>query len=384
MNVFALKMLVGDRAKYIAIIMGLTFASLLITQQMSIFIGLISRTYTTITDCGIPDIWVCDPQSQFIDDIKPMQDTQLLRIRGIDGVQWAMPLYKGLIRARLSDGAFQATQVMGLDDTTLIGGPPEMVEGKLEDLRQAESLIIDEVGANDKFATVAPDGTKTPLKIGDTMELNDHRAVIVGICRVGKTWSSLPVIYTTYGRATSFAPQERRLLSFILVKVSEDAVPQEVCDRITRQTGMGAFTQSDFLIKTRDYFLKHTGIPINFGIAVGLGFVVGTAVAGQTFYSFTLENLRYFGTLKAMGAKNELLIRMITLQALLVGSIGYGLGVGLTALIGWANSSGELAFLMPWQLLAFTAVAILLICVLASLISMRKVMTLEPAIVFKG
>jgi putative ABC transport system permease protein len=216
------------------------------------------------------------------------------------------------------------------------------------------------------------------------MELNDHRAVIVGICRVGKTWSSLPVIYTTYNRATTFAPQERRMLSFILVKVNEGADPQEVCNRIRGITGMGAYTHGDFWRKTRDYFLEKTGIPINFGIAVGLGFLVGTAIAGQTFYSFTLDNLKYFGTLKAMGARNGLLVRMIAIQALLVGFIGYGLGVGLTAFIGWINSSGELAFLMPWQLLAFTAVAILIICVLASIISLRKVMLLEPAIVFKG
>jgi putative ABC transport system permease protein len=384
MNFIALKMLVGDRAKYIGIVMGLTFASLLITQQMAIFIGLIARTYTSITDLGVPDVWVCDSQSQFIDDIKPLQDTELLRVRGIDGVQWAMPLYKGLIRARLNDGTFQMSMVMGLDDATLTGGPPRMIQGRLDDLRISEGVIIDEAGAYDKFATAGADGTKIPLKIGDTMELNDHRVVIVGICRVGKTWSSLPVIYTTYGRATAFAPAERRLLSFILVKVTPGESAQAVCDRIKQITGLGAYTSHDFLLKTRNYFLLHTGIPINFAIAVGFGFIVGTAIAGQTFYSFTLENLKYFGTLKAMGARNGILIKMITLQALLVGSIGYGLGVGLTAFIGWINSDGELSFLMPWQLLVFTAVSILVICVLASVLCMRKVIVLEPAIVFKG
>ena len=384
MNIIAFKMLIGDRAKYIAIIMGLTFASLLITQQLSIFVGLIARTYTTISDCGIPDIWVCDPQSQFIDDIRPIQDTQLLRIRGIEGVQWAMPFYKGLIRARLETGTFQASTLLGLDDTTLIGGPPEMLEGRLEDLRTQEGIIIDDVGANDKFARIAPDGSKIPLKVGDTMELNDHRAVIVGICKYGRTWSSLPIIYTTYSRAVLFAPQERRLLSFLLVKVQQGEIPQHICDEIQKITGLGAYTHADFLLRTRNYFLLHTGIPINFGIAVALGFIVGTAVAGQTFYSFTLDNLRYFGTLKAMGTRNGVLLRMIVLQAMLVGFIGYGLGVGLAALIGWANENGDLAFLMPWQLLVFTAGAILLICVFASIISMRKVMRLEPAIVFKS
>ena len=166
--------------------------------------------------------------------------------------------------------------------------------------------------------------------------------------------------------------------------MQQGEIPQHICDQIQKITGLGAYTHADFLLRTRNYFLLHTGIPINFGIAVALGFIVGTAVAGQTFYSFTLDNLRYFGTLKAMGTRNGVLLRMIVLQAMLVGFIGYGLGVGLAALIGWANENGDLAFLMPWQLLVFTAGAILLICVFASIISMRKVMRLEPAIVFKS
>ena len=384
MNLIALKMLVGDRAKYLGIIMGLTFASLLITQQMAIFIGLITRTYSSISDLGLPDIWVTDPQVQFIDDIKPMQDTQLLRVRGVDGVLWAMPLYKGNIRARLGDGTFQNCIVMGLDDATLIGGPPEMLSGRLEDLRRAEAVIVDETGAADKLAKIGPEGKKRPLKVGDTMELNDHRAVVVGICRVGRTWSSQPVCYTTYTRATTFAPQERRLLSFILVKARPGVPLQTLCDRIHSITGLGAFSQHDFIRKTRNYFMEKTGIPINFGIAVVLGFVVGTAIAGQTFYNFTLDNLRYFGALKAMGAGTALLLRMILIQSVLVGCIGYGLGVGIASFIGWAARHGELAFLLPWWQLVLTAVAVLLICIIAALISMRKVIRLEPAIVFKG
>ena len=106
----ALKMLIGDRGKYLGIIMGLTFASLLITQQSSIFTGLMTRTYGPITDSSQPDIWVMDPKVQFIDDVKPMQDTQFFRIRGIR-CEWAVPLYKGLLKARLEDGNFQICNV---------------------------------------------------------------------------------------------------------------------------------------------------------------------------------------------------------------------------------------------------------------------------------
>jgi putative ABC transport system permease protein len=385
MNFVALKMLVGDRAKYLGIIMGITFASLLITQQLAIFIGLMSRTFGAVTDLALPDVWVMDPKVQFIDDIKPLQDTELYRVRGVAGVEWAVPLYKGLLKARLDSGEFQTCNVLGLDDTTLIGGPPEMVQGSLADLRRADGVIVDDVGAATKLAKVSTDGkARVPLKVGDTLELNDHRAIVVGLCRVSRTFQSQPVIYTTYTRATTFAPKERKLLSFVLVKAKAGVDQRELCKRIEDATGLMAVTSGGLKEMTVSYFMKNTGIPINFGIAVVLGFIVGTAIAGQTFYNFTLDNLKHFGALKAMGAGNGTLLRMILLQALIVGVVGYGIGVGLAALVGYMTRNSELAFLMPWQLLVVTGVAVTLICVFASLLSIRKVMKLEPAIVFKS
>lgn len=399
MNFVALKMLIGDRAKYLGIIMGLTFASLLITQQMAIFLGLMTRTFGAITDTGTPDIWVMDEKVQFIDDIKPMQDTELFRVRGVEGVQWAMPLYKGIIKARLSNGNFQSCNVFGLDDATLVGGPPEMVPdangrlATLSELRRSEGVIVDENGASDKLAKKVfekdhPDreirALRKPLVIGDTLELNDHRAIVVGICRVSRTFQSQPVIYTSYTRAMAFAPRERRLLSFVLVKARPGVPLGEVCSRISAATKLKAQTAEQFKWMTIWYFMKYTGIPINFGISVTLGFIVGTAIAGQTFYNFTLENLRHFGALKAMGARNGVLLRMILLQATMVGAIGYGLGVGLASLFGYVTRNTELAFFLPWQLLAVSAGAVVLICIAASLVSIHKVIKLEPAIVFKG
>lgn len=392
MNWVALKMLTGDRAKYLGIIMGLTFASLLITQQLAIFIGLMSRTYGAITDLALPDVWVMDPKVQFIDDIKPLQDTVLYRVRGIEGVEWAVPLYKGLLKARLDNGNFQTCNVLGLDDATLIGGPPQMVQGKLADLRRADAVIVDENGANGKLAHIdsdlegnpKPGAVAVPLKVGDSLELNDHRAIVVGICRNSRTFQSQPIVYTTYSRATLFAPKERKLLSFVLVKTGGGVDPASVAQRIEQTTHLAAYTRENFKKKTFMYFMKYTGIPINFGIAVVLGFIVGTAIAGQTFHSFTLENLRHFGALKAMGAGNGMLLRMILLQSLLVGIIGYGLGVGAATLFGYFTQKSELAFLLPWQLLIFTAAAVVMICVLSAFVSIRKVMALEPAIVFKS
>jgi putative ABC transport system permease protein len=383
MRQVALKMLMGDRARYVGIVMGLTFASLLITQQSAIFLGIIFRTFGSISDLGQPEIWVMDPKVQFIDDIKPLQDTQLYRVRGVEGVDWAVPLYKGLLKVRMADGRFQTCNVVGLDDATLVGGPPEMLEGSLADLRRTDAVIVDEYGAKGKLARLV-DGRSVPLTIGDELELNDHRASVVGICRVSRTFQSQPVIYTTFSRATAFAPRERKLLSFVLANAKPGADVAEVGRRIEAATGLAALTRSDFEWRTVVYYMKYTGIPINFGIAVLLGFVIGTAIAGQTFYNFTLDNLRHFGTLKAMGAGNGVLFRMIVLQAVVVGAIGWGLGVGAATLFGFLARNSELAFRMAWQLLAISGGAVLVICVLSATVSIRKVMRLEPAIVFKS
>jgi putative ABC transport system permease protein len=386
MNHIAIKMLMGDRGKYLGIIMGLTFASLIMTQQPAIFLGLMSRSYSFVTDVGLPDIWVMDEKVQFVDDIKPLQDTELYRVRGISGVEWAMPMYKGLLKARLADGTFQTCIVVGLDDATLIGGPPVMLEGKIDDLRRSDGIIVDIDGARDRLGkpSPTPGGKPIPLQVGDSMELNDHRAIVVGIAKVTRTFQSQPVVYTTYSRAKNYAPKERKLLSFVLVKAKPGQDLAELTRRIRTTTGLAAYTREEFKTLTYEYFMENTGIPINFGISVLLGFIVGAAIAGQTFYNFTLENLRQFGVLKAMGTGNWTLLRMILLQAVLVGTIGYGLGVGLTALFGYSMRNTILAFKFPWQLLIFSGAGVSLICVFAALLSIIKVIRLEPAIVFKG
>ncbi|MCI0381744.1 MAG: ABC transporter permease [Chlamydiae bacterium] len=383
MFIVALKMLMGDRAKYIGIILGLTFASFIIIQQASIFIGLMARTFGFISDTSQANIWVMNPRVQYIDDVKPLVDTELFRVRGIEGVSWAVPLYKGLIKARLRDGNFQNCVLIGIDDSTLIGAPPILLEGNIRDLRLTDGIIVNSVGAEDKLAIVIPGYEKRPLRVGDTIELNDNRAVVVGICKISRTFQAQPVIYTTFNRAVRFAPAERKVLSFILVQSANGINPEKLCKRIRALTGLAAYTRSQFATLTVNYFLRYTGIPVNFGVAIILGFIIGIAIAGQTFYNFTLDNLRYFGTFKAMGANNTLLTKMVLLQSFIVGTIGWGIGIGAASIFGIVSKGTELSFLLPWQLVLGSYIGILLICLFAATLSIRRVKKLEPAIVFK-
>jgi len=383
MNRIAIQMLTGDTGRYLGIVAGVVFASLLLIQQLSTFSGIMVQTYSGITAVDA-DIWVMDPEVKYIDDAKPMTDGQLGRIRSVEGVAWAVPLYKGSLRTRLDDGKYETVALYGVDDTTLIGGPAVMTEGKLADLRGSDAVVVDSLSAVDKLAHIAPDGTKTPLRVGDTIELNDHRAVVVGFCRVSRGFQSLPVVYTTYHRAISFAPSERKTLSFVLASAQSGSDVVTVTRKIHEVTGLGAYTSSAFIRKTLTYFFTETGIVISFGLSVGVAFLIGTMIAGQTFYNFTTDNLRHFGALKAMGATNRTLLRMIVLQAALVGAVGFGIGTGAACLLGLGMKRTQVGFRLPWEVVVFTAAAVVLICMAASFLSIRKVMRLEPGIVFKG
>jgi putative ABC transport system permease protein len=378
MNWVAWRMLTGDRAKYLGTIFGVAFGTLLISQQTAIFVGLMSRTASQISDIREAAIWVMRPEVQNSDEIKPLGENDVFRVRGVPGVSWAVRFFKGLARARVADGSFRQVSLLGLDDDTLVGAPTEMLLGSLSELRHPDAVIVDKAG----FEYLWPG---QPLALGNTLEMNDQRAIIVGICKASAPFQTFPIMYCRYTQAMEFVARERNRMSFVLAQPDELTSVAEACRRIQAQTGLLALSRLEFVWRTVGYYLRSTGIPVNFGITIGLGFIVGTAIAGQTFYLFTLENLRQFGALKAMGLTNGRLSLMVLLQASIVGCIGFGIGVGLTALFfeGTKNLAHLAGFYLPWQVVALSAGAVSLIVVLASLVSARKVLVLEPAEVFR-
>jgi putative ABC transport system permease protein len=378
MNWIAWKMLTGDRAKYFGIVFGVAFGSLLIAHQTSIFVSIMRRTVSQVIDVADADIWVMDSRTQSIDDLRALSDTDVLTVRGTPGVAWAVRFYKGMVTARQSSGLYRQVVLMGLDDTTLTGAPRTMLVGELADLRRPDAVIVDKAGYEYLFPG-------EPVELGKTIEMNDRRAVVVGVCHASAPFQTFPVLFTRYSQAMRFAPPQRNLMTFVLAKANPESAPEAVCREIENRTDLMALTTSQFIWKTVGYYMGSTGIPINFGITVLLGFFVGTAIAGQTFYLFTLENLKQFGNLKAMGVTNGRLVGMILLQGSIVGVLGFGMGVGMAA--AFFESTKDVTHLagfhMPWQIMALTAAAVTLIVILSSLVSIRKVLVLEPAVVFR-
>jgi putative ABC transport system permease protein len=379
MYVMALKMLFGDRVRYCMLVSALAFCSLLINQQSSVFSGLMLWTTATIRNSQVP-IWVMDPKVEQVNESKPMRDTDLGRVRSVPGVAWAVPFYLSNQQARLPDGNFKTVQLIGLDAATLIGAPPVILQGALDYLRQAKGVFIDLAGIEK-----LNENRKVPLQVGDTFEINDNEARIVGILQAARSFYGLPQVYTTYERAIELAPKMRKNMSFILVQPSPNVNDRDLAASIQKQTGLKALVENDFFWSTIWWFFRNTGIPISFGTTILLGFIVGVGIAGQTFYSFVTENLGNLGALKAMGASHSLLYRMIILQALIAGIIGYGIGLGIASLFGLMTlKSGQPPFYMPFAIPLLTFGMILVICIISAGLAIRRISKLETAEVFRA
>jgi putative ABC transport system permease protein len=379
MNFIALKMLIGDRAKYLGLIFTIAFCTFLLENQTSIFAGILKRTGSQIADVTDADIWVMDPKTEYFEQTKALKDTDLTRVRGVDGVQWAVKLFKGSPVARTLDGKFAVSFCLGLDDATLTGAPRKMLLGSWERLREPDSIVIDKAG----YLLLFPG---EPLELGRTLELNDHKVTIVGISDPPAPFLSFPVMHTRYSQAVNFVGRERTQLSYVLVKPQRGVDAMELCRRIEAQTGLRARTNDQFQWDCIRYYLRNTGIPVNFGITITIAVIVGVVVAGQTFYLFTIENLKQFGAIKAIGVTNWRLIGMILLQAFTVGIIGFSLGTGMAAAFFdfFSRQIATRGLILMWQNVAITGGCIFFVMILASILSLRRVLVLEPAIVFRG
>lgn len=295
MNLVAIKMLVGDRMKYIALVLGIAFASLLITQQASIFTGYARQTSIWIHESAAADLWVMDEQVEHTRDLKPMQDTMLNRVRGVGGVQWAVPMNMFSANIILPDGTRKNARFIGIDDATLIGAPPEMVEGKLEDLRADRAVLMNADMADGPLMLSRLAGTERPLCVGDRLSADDNELVITGSYRASKEFFWEPIFYTTFSRAKFIDKERRKQLNYVMVKIAPGVELRDVQRQIDAIPGIKALSNDEFANATMWWILNETGILINFGITILLGVVIGLLVSGQTLYTFVLDNLRNFG-----------------------------------------------------------------------------------------
>ena len=376
----ALRMLVGDRAKLLGLVIGVAFATLLITQQGGLFVGLMMRSQNLIADAQEVDIWVMDPSTEYLDLSRPMRDGELFKVRSVPGVAWAAPLFKAMTPVKTSDGRIRNAMLLGVDDSTLIGVTQRFIIGSVEDLRRPDAIAIDRFG----FLQLWPG---EPVTIGKILELNDRRAIVTAITDASPAFSAQVIIYTRYSQAVNYLSTGRNQLSFIQARAAPAQDPRSVAERIGAQTGLRAYAADEFAWRTIKYYLRNTGIPINFGTTIVLGLIVGTAIVGLIFNTFVSDNLKQFANLKALGATNARIIGMVFVQVGFVGLSGFAIGTGLAAAFfefACTPTSALRGFILPWWITVGTGAIMALVILLATTAGLRRVLVVDPALVMRG
>jgi putative ABC transport system permease protein len=418
----AMRMLLGDRAKFVGLLLGITFTSFLVTFAGSYFCGFMTRGFALITENLGADVWVMDPAVESTEQTTNIPDSALSRVRSVDGVLSAVPLALASADARFPNGRFQSFQLIGVDDATLFGLPPLRDGVSPTVLRTPDAVVVDPGGTEGKLQTPAlaadqwpygqphlevptselegatafyrliPDSFKPHLGVptrelaaGDQLLVNDHRVVVRGRADAPPRYPPRPLMYTTLSNASRMLPPERHFLTFVLAKAAPGVSPQELATRIGAQTGLKARSSDAFKADTVDWLLINSEDVGDMASMISIAVLVGFGVTGVMLYMFTTDSLKQYAVLKAMGASSRLLLTMIFVQSGLCALLGTGLGLGLCAIIG---QLAILEFDYPFRMMWFTPVVgglmVTLVSVVAAAISARPVLKLEPGVVFAG
>jgi putative ABC transport system permease protein len=392
----ALKMLMGDRAKYTGLIIGISFTAFLVTFALSYFAGFLTRGFALVTENSTADVWVMDPAVESAELTINMPDSALERVRSMDGVRYAVPLALGDVDVRFPNGRFQSFQVIGVDDTTLAGAPRIKAGEPPVALHTPDAVIVDSGGTSGKLDTPLLEADQWPsdgphldvptreLRGGDELLVNDHRIKVVGNSHTIPRYPPRPLIYTTYANASRILPAEPNLLTFVLATAQTGLSTQELAHHIEAQTGLRARTSEEFTADTVHWYLLNSEDVGDMGAMLTLAMTVGFGVTGIMLYMFTYENLKQYAVLKAMGASRHMLLTMIFVQTGLCALLGTGIGIGLCAVIGEAVATLGYPFRMMWFTPLFGVVGVLTVSLTAAAISVRPVLKLEPSVVFAG
>jgi len=371
----AFKLLVNDRAKFQALVGGITFATFLIVQMTSLFVGILTRASSTVINIGAK-VWVMDPAVNSVLNSIGMPDYVIDFVRSTDGVRYAVPLYSAGALVKLRDGTFQPVTVIGLDDATLYGRPA-LEQGQIEDIYSENGFVVVHDAEFDKLGNPS---------IGTEFELNDHRAVIVGVAAVASSGLfGIPTLYTTYNRAVQYIPSTRFTTAFILVDPKTAADIPHIKAQVA-SLGYRALTADEFVSRIGHWYTFQTGGGMNMLMMAVISFIVGLSISGQTFYTFILENEEKFGALKAIGAKGRELVYMILFQATFTAFTGLGLGIGLCTLMIFLARLRlpDYAAMITLTNLLVALVMVIIIAGVSSYVGVRRVLRIEPFDIFRG
>jgi putative ABC transport system permease protein len=376
MALLARRNLFHDRIRFAVTLTGIVFALVLIIIQFGLFLGFTTTTSNNI-DHSKADLWIVFHGVGYFDTGRMFSERKFYEVLATPGVQQAEKYIQNFAYWKKPDGGVENVQVIGFHAGGGLGEPWNIVQGNVLDVKQEDGVIVDDL-YKEKLGVG---------KVGDRVEIGDHRARIAGFTHGIRSFTTSPFVYTSFKNSLNYTRPEARedQLAYILVKAAPGVSPAELQKNLrARLTDVDVYTNAEFSRRTRFYWMFTTGAGLAVLTAALMGLVVGIAVVAQTIYAATMDHIREYGTLKAMGATNGYLYRVLIEQAVWSAVLGYAFAMIVAHFIVQGSEKGGALILMPLPMkigMLFLAVAM---CITAALVSINKVTRIDPAMVFKG
>ncbi len=370
----ARKNLLHDKLRFLITVSGVAFAVTLVFVQVGLFLGLLDNASITI-DHLKADLWVTSHNTPNVDFAHAFPDSLVERVRSVPGVERADNLLLAFINVTQPSGAEETAIVYGLEDFRRWGVPWHIVEGNLDDLRRGDFLFLDG-SAERRFG---------PFQVGDHREFNGQRVKIIGRTRDALSFTTTPLAFADFELTQRLAGERfRDRTTYILVRLQPGADPAAVRREIQRRLPHNdVYTRAEWAERSRTYWVASTGLGMNMILTVFLGCLVGVVVVAQTLYTSTMEHLKEFGTVKAIGGSNADIYRILGQQATIAALVGFVAGGGMAWALRPAMAAIHLKLIVPPSLAALVFAGTLLLCLGAAIVSFRKVAAIDPALVFR-
>lgn len=366
--------LIHDKVRLAVTLTGIVFAIVLIVVQFGLFLGFRSTSANVIEHSGA-DIWICARGLPHLNGGAKFNEDKLYKVLSVPGVATAQKYAIDFVEWKLPDGGRENAQIVGFDLETGLGGPWNITQGSVADLHSDDTVMVDELYLEKLGAT----------GVGYATEINGRRARVVGLTQGIRSFTTAPYIFTSFKNALEYARMSEKQTIFFLVKALPGTdLASLKKDLQARVSDVDIYTNEEFLDRTRTYWVLKTGAGVTTLLGAFLGVVVGVVVVAQTIYAATVDHLKEFGTLKAMGATNGYIYNVIIQQALMSAVLGYSIAIAISWFVTYSARNGSAAILLPWEVaLGMFGLAILM-CSLAAVLSIRKATSIDPAMVFKG
>lgn len=363
-----------DKVRLTVTLTGIVFAVVLIVVELGLFVGF-TQTTSCLIDRSGADLWVTSRHVPYVELGVPFSERKLYQVRAVPGVEAAEKVIVRWTDWKRPDGRQESVQIVGMDPDTPLAVPWNMVAGDVQDLKRPDAVIMDDI-YKDKLGVTG---------LGQIFEIGRHRARVVGFTHGIRSFTTSPYVFTTFKKAQTYTNIADDQTMFILVKVAPGADVDQVQRVILGNVrDVEAFTSHEFSRMTQFYWMFTTGAGVAVLLAAALGLVVGFVVVAQTIYATTMDHLREFGTLKAMGAPNSYVYKVILTQAAISAVIGYFLGMIVSVFVVHASQEGGAAILLPLPMAIGIFFLTLVMCTGAAMVSITKVTRLDPAMVFKS